>query len=174
MKPIRLIFILLLTFSCKAFAGGSDAWELICLKDSKSCQSLWIETHLPSGNGKLFVAYNVTLDRKKHLHPGFVVSIEGAKLHPNVETIIVYTNKDTVRSIPIAARDATGVTAEFDNAVTINKLLEEIRHAEKLSVSFMEEGAVENTTIAIPLDGFEDKLESMPHGEDLFQSPSGS
>ncbi len=79
--------------------------------------------------------------------------------------IIVYTGKDNVLVIPIAAHDTTGITAEFTNAVTVNKLLDHMLKAETLSVSFMEDGSVENTIIAIPLNEFKEKLNSVPHGE---------
>lgn len=168
MKPIRLFFILFTLLSTTAFAATSNSWELVCSKGEKECRSLWSQSPIPDTDGNIVVAYNVHHNLQNQPIVSFVVNINRVKLHSDVDMIIVYTSKDNVLPIPIAARDASGVTAAFDNAVTINKLIEKMLDSEKLSVSFMQEGSVENTTIAIPLDEFKEKIELMPHGEALL------
>ncbi|GEM_PF-6161930 len=168
MKPIRLFFILFMMLSTTALSASSNSWELVCSKGEKECRSLWSQSPIPDTNGNIVVAYNVHHNLENQPIVSFVVNINRVNLHPNVDMIIVYTSKDNVLPIPIAARDATGVTAAFDNAVTISKLLDKMLDSEKLNVSFMQEGLVENTTIAIPLEEFKEKLKSMPHGEETF------
>ena len=123
MKPIRLIFTLAALCVSTAYANSDDTWRLVCPTDQEQCQTLWSKQNIPDTAGNIMVAYNVHYDRLGQPNVSFIVNINQVKLHPEIDMIIVYTDKENVLPIPIAARDATGVTAEFDNIVTINKLL---------------------------------------------------
>lgn len=169
MKEIRLIFVLLLILSVKAFASDEGKWQLVCVDKNEMCRSLWASVKIKNTEeGNVLVAYNAQIFPKDPAVVSFVVNINGVKLKENPENILIFTDKAKALELPIAAKDANGVMAEFTNRTTVNRIVSDLTHNEALYIRFIEEGKTDPTTVRVPLKGFEANLDNIPHGDILF------
>lgn len=142
-------------------------WQINCTGATQECRSVWITVTLPGSAAGILLAYDAIRNKKGGFDASVTVNLNGIVLAPEQNAVSLSGNEESV-SIPIVAKDDSGVTAQFTNLNTVNQIVTTLTNSDILHISFMALNASAVTTVTIPMNHFNELLTRVPHGDVLF------
>lgn len=157
--------LLALCFMFTAPVFAQDNWQLLCLPDSQTgCHSLWQTVNVDQNSAILF-SYNVN-PHQQHLTPTITIDFNNLILDADQKKVYLILDDKEKIAVPVVAKDSSGTMTNLTGDYFVENLITRLETTKKLQIQYTQNK--QNYTVTIDMNGFNEKLKSMLHGQALY------